>query len=336
MPRLPKGVFKRGRSYYVRVFQGGRDRWLSLGSDLEAACLKARRIKQGELPAPRMTVREAAMRWLDTYVPTARNPKGVKLTETRVERYLIARLGYQFVGRLSADDLRQYRLWLEKQTISTQTVAHVLSDARCFLNWCEDTNLIDRSPVPRKLLPRIQERPPDRLTDEEINRLVDLPEPYGFVIRLGLLTGLRWGEMCRAQTRNVEDGVLIVSQTKSGRVRRVPLPAELLEEIRGRVGRFVPFSERSGHFSRMVRKLSGVERFHAHQLRHTFACRWLEGGGSLDALQQLLGHSSVVTTQRYGRLSDQAVREESRRVRVRLRTVASECETVADTVATSN
>jgi integrase len=307
-----------------------------LGSDFDAACVKLRRLKAGDVPTPRVTVREAALRWLETYVPTARNPKGVTLTDTRLKRYLLPKLGHFSVGRVTGDDLRLYRLWLEKQGVSKQTVAHVLSDCRCFLNWCEDAGLIDRSPVPRKLLPKIQERPPDRLTDEEVERIVSLPEPYGFIARLGFGTGLRWSEMCRAQARDVSDGSLVVSQTKSGRVRRIPLPPELRSEIRGRVGRLVSYSSRSGHYARMVRKLSGVERFHAHQMRHTFACRWLERGGSLDALQQLLGHSSVVTTQRYGKLSEHAVREESRRVNETRECETNRGKTVAKTVAGSD
>src|ERR1041385_6150180 len=62
----------------------------------------------------------------------------------------------------------------------------------------------------------------------------------------------------------------------------------------------------------------GVEHFHAHQLRHTFACRWLEAGGSLAALQEILGPSSIVTTQRYGRLSEAHVRAEAERIQGRL------------------
>lgn len=164
-------------------------------------------------------------------------------------------------------------------------------------------------------MPRLQEQPPDRLSDAEVAVLLTVREPYGFVVRLALGTGLRWGELTRAQASHVEGDMLMVSQTKSGRVRRVPLAPELLREIRGRVGRLVAFAELSpGSFAKMVRKETGIEGFHVHQMRHTFACQWIERGGSLAALQQILGHASVVTTQRYARLSDDAVRREALRL----------------------
>ena len=58
----------------------------------------------------------------------------------------------------------------------------------------------------------------------------------------------------------------------------------------------------------------GVAKFHAHQQRHIFACRWLERGGSLAALRQPFGHSSIVTTQRYARVGDDRVRREVERL----------------------
>jgi integrase len=164
------------------------------------------------------------------------------------------------------------------------------------------------------LLPRVEERLPDRLTPEEARTLAGIEEPFGFVARLGLGTGLRWGELCRLLLSDAQGEMLVVRRSKSGKVRRVPLSAELLHELRGRSGRLVPFREADpGTFSWHARRLSGIERFHPHMMRHTFACEWLERGGSLPALQQILGHASIATTQRYARLSDDAVRQEARR-----------------------
>lgn len=321
MPRPPKGLFKRGKSWYVRLYSGGTERWVSLGKDYQEACRKLREIRSKGAPEAGLTVAQGAERWLTNYIATARNGKGQRLAADRVEQYLIPHLGFRLMSRVTADDLRSYRVALEKTKLSAQTVAHLLSDCRCFFGWAEDSGLIDRSPVPRKLLPRIQEKPPDRLTDEEVEALLRLPERWAWVIRLALGTGLRWGELVRAQASDITGGVLVVHQTKSGKVRRVPLPPELEAELRRRVGRLVPFSSASS-FRKTVRKLSGVSRFHPHQLRHTFACRWVERDGNLAALQQILGHSSIVTTQRYARLADEAVFAEAKRI-----------ETVAEAVA---
>lgn len=109
----------------------------------------------------------------------------------------------------------------------------------------------------------------------------------------------------------------MVQQTKSGRVRGVPLPPDLLAEVRGHVGRLVPFAvESPGSFNRVVRRLSGIYSFHAHLLRHTFASRWLEEGRSLAALPLVLGHASIVTTQRYAKPTDESVWQEMLRGRV--------------------
>jgi integrase len=55
-------------------------------------------------------------------------------------------------------------------------------------------------------------------------------------------------------------------------------------------------------------------KWYFHQLRHTFACRWLERGGSKEALQRILGHSTIRLTERYGELSDDAVFGEAKRL----------------------
>jgi integrase len=323
MPQLPMNMVRRtGKPGYWFVKRVGKKKKTQfLGMDFASALDRYRSLKTQDVLLADVTVREAAKRWLSTYIATSRTPKGRRLTELRVKNYLEP-IGHCLVSRLTTDDLRSYRLDLEAMTfqrkgmaepriISTQTVAHVLSDVRCLLRWCEGAGLVSKSPFPRRLLPRIQERPPDRLTEEQIRIVCSLPEPRGFVCRLALETGLRWSELTRAKASDVERGFLVVHNTKSGKVRRVPLSPEFQAELRKRIGRLVPFSDNaSNSFNRTIREVPGLEMFHAHQLRHTMACVWLEQGGSLAALQHVLGHASIVTTQRYARLTDDSVMAE--------------------------
>jgi integrase len=318
MPKMPKGMFKRkGRpGYYVRLFRGGRERWVALGTDFVDARSKLVELKSGQvaLPKGRTTVAEAAERWLTTYVQTQRTQQGRQLARQRFRDYLGPFTGSTLVEQLTGEDVRSYRIWLERTTkLSLTSVWHVLSDLRCLLNWCEDAGLLDRSPFPRRVMPKLQERPPKALLDDEVAALTGLPEPYGFIARLGIGTGLRWGELVRAQSSDVQDGQLVVHQTKSRKVRRVPLNPELLAELRIRVGLLVPLVN-GWSFTEQARKQSGVARFHPHMMRHTFGTRWLESGGSLAALQEMLGHSSITTTQRYARLNGDMVRREAERV----------------------
>ena len=318
MPKLPTNMIRRkGRpGFWFRGMLGGKLRQLSLGTDYQEAKRRLSSLKTEGPPKTEQSVSEAAEKWLRIDVPTRRNEGGRRDTRARTERYLISFLGHCRLNGLTADRIQQYRIELDQQHLAPQSVAHALSDLRRLLNWCVECGYVTRSPFPRRLLPKIQERPPDRVTDDEAERLKCLPEPYGFVCRLGMGTGLRWSELCHAQAADVERGLLVVHhQTKSRKVRRVPLAPELLAEVRGRVGRLVPFSATSrGSFAKAVRGLTGMKGFHPHQMRHTFACQWLERGGSLAALQQILGHASIVTTQRYARLTDEAVQREAERI----------------------
>lgn len=313
MPRLPTNMIKRGRVFYFRQWAGGLDRRISLGSNYEEACRRLRSLKRDGVPQVSETVAEAARRWLSRYVPTVRKERDQRLAAQRMRDYLVPQLGHVLLHRLTAESIRSYRLALERTRLSPQSVRHVLSDFRCLLNWCEDSGLLERSPFPRRVLPKIQERPPDRLPEQQLEQICRLEEPYGFIARFLLGTGLRWGEAARAQSAHLAGSTLVVAQTKSGRVRRVPLHPDLLAEVRSRVGRLLPLRHACG-FAKQVRKRTGIEAFHAHQLRHSFACRWLEAGGSLAALQEILGHASIVTTQRYGRLGEAHVQAEAKRI----------------------
>jgi len=209
MPRMPKGMFRRkGRSgWYMRLFRSGGERWVSLGTDFAKASDKARALGAGLTISPNMagTVGAACERWLESCIALGRNEKGQKLAAQRVRTYIEPFFGHMLLERATREDVRSFRLCLESRfTLSAGSVVHVLSDVRSLFNWCADAGLVEKSPFPRRVMPKLQEQPPDRLTDEEAAQLAALVEPYGFVCRLALGTGLRWGELSRAQAADVK------------------------------------------------------------------------------------------------------------------------------------
>ena len=117
--------------------------------------------------------------------------------------------------------------------------------------------------------------------DVELEVLRMVPEPTGFVSRFLLGTGLRWAEACRATRADLRGVLLEVGDTKSGRLRRVPLSRELLAEIELRGERIVPTRHSApSSFSRGIRRWTGIEDFHVHRCRHLHAMRRLVRGTS--------------------------------------------------------
>lgn len=322
--KRPTRTIKRGKMSYWRPEINGRKRWIALSTNRDEAWAMARRrnrdLEGGETPQPNRSVRNAVEEWLDVDVPTRRAERGQLLTRSRSKMYLVKFMGHMALHKVRGNHLREFRLWLEKRPnsrkpskrLSPQSVAHILSDARRFFAWCEESGYIDRSPCPRRLLPRIQERPPSPFTDVEVARLSALDGWHGFIVRFGLETGLRWGEMVRAKVEDVDftERILTVHHTKSRKVRRLKLSAALVDEIRnnGRITTIIPHNWGANRsVTKAIRSKTKIADFRLHRLRHTFACSFLAVTRDLVALQQALGHSSIQTTQRYARLLDEAV-----------------------------
>src|SRR5216117_4086338 len=129
MPKLPRNMVKIGRSFYFRRMVNGRVVKRSLGTDYQEALHRLRSLKS-DVPAARISVEEAATQWLAGYISTVRAVKDQKLATQRVGTYLIPFMGHLLLFRMSGEDVRAYRLWLEKKTLSAQSVKHILSDAR--------------------------------------------------------------------------------------------------------------------------------------------------------------------------------------------------------------
>lgn len=268
-----------------------------------------------------LSLYDLGVRWITTYVATTRNPKGQRLAWTRFLRYPLAWFGDVELWRLNENTIRGFRLGLENSwNLSPYTVTHVLSDLRCILRWAVEAGFLERSPFPARVMPKIAEVAPRGFDEREVTMLGGVPGIGGSVLRFLLGTGLRWAEACRATQADVHGTMLEVGNTKSGRLRRVPLSLALREEIARGGHRIVPFAPNSpGSFSRRIKRYTGIPDFHVHRCRHTFAMQWLANGGNLAVLQHILGHRDLTTTMRYARVTDALVEQEAARVERRMR-----------------
>jgi len=170
-------------------------------------------------------------------------------------------------------------------------------------------------------MPKLPEKLPQGLTEAQLDKIFATALPHWtLLIRFALLTGVRYSEMTNLtwnQVRDLPQPHIILTKTKSGKVRTVPLVPEAQELLKGlKRGKGYVFPYRPKYASNFVAnsvKKCGF-KWHIHQLRHTFAIRFLETGGSKEVLRLLLGHSTISTTEIYGKLTDDGVFAEVNRL----------------------
>ncbi|MCC0033795.1 MAG: site-specific integrase [Hoeflea sp.] len=161
--------------------------------------------------------------------------------------------------------------------------------------------------------------------DEESALFGALAPGYRELARFSLLSGCRMAECLDLEWRHIDwHGEYIVITGKGDKTRHVPLSAALrtllwpLPRAHGRVfthqirrgsvrharGDIAPVEEEAlnSHFARTCKK-SKIVGFRFHDLRHTFATRFLRATGDMRALQLILGHSSIETTMRYAHVT---------------------------------
>lgn len=271
--------------------------------------------------SPDTPLREAVAQWLATYCAQQQRERTYALTARRVAHRLLPWLGPdRAVASFTKDDLHAFAARLKADGLTPGTQRKVLSDVTSLFRFIEDHDGVERAPIPHGFRPRrdphtLANVSPDYLTDAEIAVVTALEEPYGFICRFDLASGLRWEEMVRALTAHLDRGALRVEDTKTGQRRVVPLPPALLAELATRVGRLCPFTEKaSASFNASVKRRSGIARFHVRQLRHTYARLQVRAGVKPWVLQRLLGHASIKTTMLYVGADEALVREEMARL----------------------
>jgi integrase/recombinase XerD len=259
------------------------------------------------------------------------------LSENSIEAYLndISKLEQFFSEKgksitpqvVTYPDLKEFLLWYNDSTQNARTQSRVLSGIRAFFKYMLIEGIIDENPSSLIESPKIGLKLPEVLSLDEINRLIDdidLSKPEGHrnkaIVETLYGAGLRVSELVNLKITDIHyaEGFVIVTG-KGSKQRLVPIGSKALKEIDlyKQIRNQLPaiYDQNILFLNRRGKKLSRVMIFNIikdlairsgikkkispHTFRHSFATHMVEAGADLRAVQEMLGHESILTTEIY-------------------------------------
>tara|TARA_B100000475_G_scaffold61182_2_gene43157 strand:+ start:57 stop:974 length:918 start_codon:yes stop_codon:yes gene_type:complete len=233
----------------------------------------------------------------------------------------------KYLNDMKISDFRSFLSYLRNKDISSTSIARIISSLKSFFNYLLNTNLIEstvvqslRTPKQKKSLPRPIS---SELAIETIKHAQDMEKEKWIGMRnksiLMLLygCGLRISEALNLNFEDINENDYLIIKGKGNKERMVPLmdyvkndienyihecPKNFMKDDPLFVGkRLDRLSPRIIQYvlEKIRHNLSLPETATPHALRHSFATHLLDSGGDLRTIQELLGHSSLSTTQKY-------------------------------------
>lgn len=223
--------------------------------------------------------------------------------------------------------LNSYVLYLEKQGKATTTVSRVLASVKSFFHYELSEGNLRRDPAEMLKTPKIEKKPPVILTVEEVDRFLrqpagDSPKELRDKAMLEILyaTGIRVSELIGLKADDVNIPVGFITCRDEHKERMIPFgktaQEALIAYLEGARGRLLKgadsewlFTNCNGKpmsrqgFWKIVKfygEKAGIqEDITPHTLRHSFAAHLISGGADIQAVQTMLGHADLATTQMY-------------------------------------
>ncbi|MBK8427857.1 MAG: site-specific tyrosine recombinase XerD [Lewinellaceae bacterium] len=236
--------------------------------------------------------------------------------------------------------LEQFILWVNRLGLEASSQSRLISGLRAFYKFLLVEDLLDEDPTEMLESPRLNRKMPDVLSLHDIQRMlatIDLSEPQGTrnraIVETLYACGLRVSELVHLRMTNLflEAGFIKVLG-KNDKERLVPIGGEAvkylrmyLDHIRSKQERIKPGEENVVFLNNRGARLSRVMVFYIikdlavqarisknispHTFRHSFATHLVEGGADLKAVQDMLGHESITTTEIYTHLDTEYLKE---------------------------
>ncbi len=266
------------------------------------------------------------------------------LTKTSADFYLtdvrqfLSTTERESLAEIGSKDIRDYVKKMYSLNLSAASVARKIISLRQFFRFLLKESLIKNDPTEDIELPKTKRKLPVVLTVEEIERIIKVCEEEGSyeglrakaMIEILYGCGLRAEELLSLKVNNLflEDGYITVFG-KRKKERAVPIGQPAIQAIRDywnlsrpkylkKPTEYLFLNTRGKRLSRMglwkilnyfIRKAKITKPVSPHTFRHTFATHLLEGGANLRAVQEMLGHSSITTTQIYTKIEREYLKE---------------------------
>lgn len=254
----------------------------------------------------------------------------------KLERYLSAQ-GITYVTQITATSLNSYILYLEKEGMKPATISRSIASMKAFFQYLQKNGILKQDLTEELKAPRIEKKVPEILSLEEVEQLLNqtkgsTPKELRDSAMLELLyaTGIRVSELINLQIQDINLQMEYIKCKDSHKERIVPFGSvakeavskylaegrkELVKEAENPwlfTNCFGQPMSRQG-FWKLIKaygKKAGIRHeITPHTLRHSFAAHLVNNGADLHAVQEMMGHSDVSTTQIYARISQSKIRE---------------------------
>lgn len=270
-----------------------------------------------------------------TYLMQVKNAS--KSTMSSYERDLkrlaafLAAKGIHAPEDVTATSLNSYILFLEREGFSTATVSRNVASMKAFFHYLCDTDRRFQDPTSQIRAPRIDRKAPEILTVEEVESLLEQPDPEmpkgirdKAMLELLYATGMRVTELITLKTEDLNQRLSYVICRDGERERVIPYGPKAREALEIYLGSarkellkeedsVYLFVNCSGHlmsrqgFWKLIKQYAakaGIETdITPHTIRHSFAAHLVQNGADLKAVQEMMGHADITTTQTYLNLS---------------------------------
>jgi integrase/rRNA maturation protein Nop10 len=303
------------RNYYISYSVGG-GKWkfkfagvsLSSAKETEARITLAKG-KEKESQAKRYVLMDFVR---EVFIPyfVAKNKQSLAKQNEQHALRVTSYLPNRWLDEITPADIEQYLTSIIKRGRSMTTRNTYLALLRGMFNFAVRMGFLSSSPVKSKKIP-VDNARMRWLTEDEKTRLLEAckksrsPNLYAYVFT-ALKTGMRKGEIKQLSPELIKDGNITLTgdKTKSKKAKNIPIVQSLGQYLET-LPEFLFNTDCRTAFRNAVKR-AGIEDFHFHDLRHTFASELVQRGVSIYTVSKLLGHSSVTMAMRYSHLSPES------------------------------